>query len=227
MMILSDSMEDYLKAIYVLQSETDDSVSTSDLAASIGVKPSTATSMIKKLAAHDLVEHEPYKGVRLTETGKPTALEVIRHHRLLERYLAEHLKYDWSEVHEEADRLEHHISDQFAERLTEILDEPTTDPHGDPIPSPELTIPETDQSSRLVDHTEGDRVLVTRVRDQDKETLTYLSKTGVKPGIQAIVIEIAPFGMVTLQLDDHTDSVSLPKEMAQSIRVRSVRDTIE
>ncbi|WP_336023875.1 metal-dependent transcriptional regulator [Halobellus salinisoli] len=222
--MLSDSMEDYLKAIYILQTETDRTVSTSDLAAYIGVQPPTATSMIKKLADHSLVEHEPYHGVQLTKTGEPIALEVIRHHRLLERYLAEHLEYDWSEVHEEADRLEHHISDQFAERLTEILDEPTTDPHGDPIPGPELTVPDMDQSRRLVEYAVGDRVLVTRVSDQDKETLSYLSKTGINPGTQATIIEIAPFGMITLQLNDHTEFVSFPKEVARSIRVRPVRE---
>ncbi len=105
--MLSASMEDYLKAIYVLQYESDEAVTTSEIATYIGVKPPTATSMIKKLADRDLIEHEPYKGVQLTETGESISLEIIRHHRLLERYLAEHLEYDWSEVHDEADRLEH------------------------------------------------------------------------------------------------------------------------
>lgn len=114
-------MKDYLKAIYYPQYESDERVQTSALAEHMDVEQSTATSMMKKLSERGFVHYKPYKGVELTDTGTPIALEVIRHHRLLERYLTEHLKYDWSEVHDEADQLEHHISDQFTECVAELL----------------------------------------------------------------------------------------------------------
>ncbi|MFC6726080.1 metal-dependent transcriptional regulator, partial [Halobium palmae] len=119
--MLSDVMEDYLKAIYVLQSEEGPPVSTSAIAERVGKTPPTVTSMVETLEERGLVDREKYKGVELTDEGMTVALEVIRHHRLLEAYLAEHLDYDWTEVHDEADRLEHHISEEFERRVAEAL----------------------------------------------------------------------------------------------------------
>ncbi len=174
-MMLSAKMEDYLKAIYYLQQESDGRVKTSAIAEYMDVEPPTVTSMMHKLADQDLVNYESYKGVELTETGTPIALEVIRHHRLLERYLTEHLEYDWSEVHDEADQLEHHVSEQFVERVAEVLGDPDIDPHGDPIPTAELELATDQCRESLDDHREGDRVEIERIHDREAEILQYLS----------------------------------------------------
>ena len=191
------------------------------------VEQSTVTSMMKKLSERDFVHYEPYKGVELTDTGTPIALEVIRHHRLLERYLTEHLEYDWSEVHDEADRLEHHISDQFADRIAEQLGDPDVDPHGDPIPTAELELSSTQCCETLDDHQEGDRVRIERVPDQESAVLQYLSKHGIHPGVTTEIVKVAPFGMVTLNPDDRDESVALPEEIARSVSARSLTEATE
>src|SRR6056297_4177740 len=149
--MLSDVMEDYLKAIYTLQEGSEDPVATSDIADELDVTPPTVTSMVEKLEDRGLVEREKYKGVELTPEGETVALEVIRHHRLLEAYLTEHLDYSWSEVHDEADALEHHISEEFERRVAEALDDPEVDPHGDPIPGVDLDPIESDDTDRLTE----------------------------------------------------------------------------
>ena len=131
---LSQSVEDYLKSIYKLH-EHGRSVSKSEVAASLDVSPASVTNMIKKLADMDLVEHKSYRGVKLTARGKLAALEIVRHHRLLETYLREIMGFSWHEMHEEAERLEHHISEEFESKIDEMLGYPTHDPHGHPIPS--------------------------------------------------------------------------------------------
>src|SRR6056297_2986397 len=163
--MLSDVMEDYLKAIYALQQDEEGPVATSAIAEYLDVTPPTVTSMIEKLEDRGLVEREKYKGVELTPEGETVALEVIRHHRLLEAYLTERLDYSWSEVHDEADALEHHISEEFERRVAESLDNPRVDPHGDPIPGADLSPPESDDTCCLDQHEVGDRVVVTRVSD--------------------------------------------------------------
>lgn len=217
-------MEDYLKATYHLQQESDGQVRTSDLAEYMGVESSTVTSMMNKLSERDLVHYEPYKGIELTETGAPIALEVIRHHRLLERYLTDHLEYDWSEVHKEADELEHHISDQFIEQVAELLGDPDIDPHGDPIPTPELAVASPRCRETLDDHREGDRVRIERVRDREAAVLEYLSDHGIQPGITAEITEVAPFGMVTISPDNKEESVGLPEEIAKSVYAHSLTE---
>src|SRR6056297_1761018 len=158
--MLSDVMEDYLKAIYTLQEGSEDPVATSDIADELDVTPPTVTSMVEKLEERGLVEREKYKGVELTTEGETVALEVLRHHRLLETYLTEHLDYSWSEVHEEADALEHHISEEFEERVADVLGDPEVDPHGDPIPSADLTPPGDDDTTPLSEYAEGESVVV-------------------------------------------------------------------
>lgn len=220
--MLSDVMEDYLKAIYVLQREGEPPIRTSDLAEYLGVTPPTVTSMVEKLDERDLIVREKYKGVELSEEGETVALEVLRHHRLLESYLAEHLDYDWSEVHEEADALEHHISEAFERRVASALGEPAVDPHGDPIPTAELTPLADDDTAALADAEEGDTVTVARVSDRDDDHLAYLAERGIEPGAELDVVTIAPIDMVTVHVDGR--DVHLPTSIAASIRVESATE---
>ncbi|WP_435345520.1 metal-dependent transcriptional regulator [Haloarchaeobius sp. HRN-SO-5] len=218
--MLSDVMEDYLKAIYTLQEREGVPVSTSQTADYLGVTPPTVTSMVEKLDDRGLVDREKYKGVELTAEGEAVALEVLRHHRLLESYLTEHLDYDWSEVHEEADVLEHHISEEFERRVAEALGNPTVDPHGDPIPSADLSPPDDAEYTRLSAHDIGTNVEISRVSDRDEAELRYLKEAGITPGTIVRVVDVAPFGMVTVAVDGHRQS--LPEDVADSIRVRRV-----
>ncbi len=218
-------MEDYLKAIYQLEREGDPPVATSTIAETLDVTPPTATSMIEKLEDRGLVEREKYKGVTLSPDGETVALEVIRHHRLLETFLTDQLGYDWSEVHEEAETLEHHISEEFERRVAAALGEPEVDPHGDPIPSDELEPVDDGPAATLLDHEVGDRLEVARVRDRDPEELTYLDDAGVTPGTELVVAEVAPIDMVTLRFDDG-ETVSLPAHIASAIQVRRVDDEV-
>jgi len=215
--MLSDVMEDYLKAIYVLQSERGPPVSTSAIAEYLDKTSPSVTDMLGKLEDRGLVEREPYKGAELTAEGEAVALEVVRHHRLLEAFLADRLDYDWSEVHDEADALEHHISEEFERRVAEALGDPTVDPHGDPIPGADLEPVDEGGGPRLSDRAEGDRVVVARVSDRDEEELDYLADAGVTPGTELEVVDVAPFGMVTVATP--TGEQSLPAAIARSIRV--------
>ena len=221
--MLSDVMEDYLKAIYRLARETGDRVSTSALADHLDVSPPTVTSMLAKLDDRGLVHYEKYAGVTLTSEGETVALEVLRHHRLLEAYLAEHLDYDWSEVHDEADALEHHISEELERRIAAALDDPEVDPHGDPIPTADLEPIDDAGTTQLAEHDPGDVVIVERVRDRDREELRYLARAGITPGTSLEVIEVAPFGMVTVA--HGAGEQSLPADVAASIHVRAAEAT--
>ncbi|MXR41085.1 MarR family transcriptional regulator [Halobaculum sp. WSA2] len=244
--MLSDVMEDYLKAIYVLQTEDGPPVSTSSIAERVGKTPPTVTSMLETLEEHGLVEREKYKGTELTAEGRTVALEVLRHHRLLEAYLAEHLDYSWSEVHDEADALEHHISEEFERRVAAVLGDPAVDPHGDPIPGEDLEPPVDDDVRPLTEVAVGDRAVIARVSDRDDEELEYLDRAGITPGTAIEVLDIAPFGMVTVEVNPEADGgdtdtdtdagdvdgtatdsdagreQSLPEAIAASVRVRPV-----
>jgi DtxR family Mn-dependent transcriptional regulator len=219
--MLSPKMEDYLKVIYDLQAEGADTVSTSSIAEMLEVTPPTATSMMETLEDRGLVDREKYKGVTLTPEGETVALEVLRHHRLLETYLAEALDYDWAAVHDEADQLEHHISEEFERRVADALGDPEVDPHGDPIPTDALEPLDTAEESTLGEYEEGDAVVVERVSDRDPERLVYLQNAGITPGTAIEIVEVAPIGMVTVEFDDG-DTVSLPDDVAATIRVRDV-----
>jgi DtxR family Mn-dependent transcriptional regulator len=224
MTMLSDVMEDYLKAVYELEREHGPPVGTSTLADYIDVTPPTVTSMVEKLEERGLVEREKYKGVELTPEGETVALEVLRHHRLLESFLADHLDYEWDEVHDEADALEHHISEEFEKRLAQKLGDPTVDPHGDPIPTEDLEPPESPDTDVLADHGAGDRVAVARVSDRNDEELRYLKDAGVEPGTELDVVEHAPIGMFVVDIDGET--VHLPDRVAAAIRVRPVDERV-
>lgn len=216
--MLSPVMEDYLKTIYQLQ--RGEPVSTSSIAEALDVTAPSVTSMIEKLEERGLVEREKYAGVQLTDDGERVALEVIRHHRLIEAYLTEHLDFDWAEVHEEADRLEHHISEAFEERVAAALADPEVDPHGAPIPGADLEPPESRVEADLTAVSAGECVIVEEVRDEDPAVLEYLADHGVRPGIALEIVEVAPFGMVTVRPTDREETVSIPERIAPDVRVR-------
>ena len=207
-------MEDYIKAIYSIQ-ETDERVGTSELADYLDVTSPTVSSMLNKLEERGLVDREEYRGVTLTEEGEVVALEILRHHRLLEAFLTEQLDYDWADVHEEADSLEHHVSEQLTERIAESLDNPGVDPHGDPIPDADLELPDAGETSRLSMAEEGETVEVRRIRHQGDEELRYLARAGIEPGVDIEVVERAPVGLVTVRTP--AGEQGLPEELAALI----------
>jgi DtxR family Mn-dependent transcriptional regulator len=188
---LSGAVEDYAKAIYVLGQRAD-VVTTNALAARLGVTPASASAMVKRLDALGLVEHEPYRGFRLTFEGERVALEVLRHHRLLELYLAETLGMPWDRVHDEAEVLEHVISEDLEALIAAKLGDPTHDPHGDPIPSAELVVDEK-ETVTLQSLETGDRGVFVRISDSDPEMLRYLGERGITPGESFEVIDKHPF----------------------------------
>jgi DtxR family Mn-dependent transcriptional regulator len=193
--MISESVQDYLKAIYKLSNsrDTDDGVvSTSLLAERMGVSAASATNMIKKLAEIRLAKHMPYQGVELTEAGEKISLEIIRHHRLLELYLSETLGFAWDQVDAEADRLEHAISEDFEDRIDRALGNPQVGAHGEPIPSKDGDI-EFPKYLRLSELSEGDRAWVREVSDRDPEMLRYLHQQGLVLGARVEVQEKAPF----------------------------------
>jgi DtxR family Mn-dependent transcriptional regulator len=215
--MLSAVMEDYIKAIYAIGGDGEERVSTSELADYLDVTSPTVSSMVKKLEERGLVDREEYKGVTLTEEGELVALEILRHHRLLEAFLTEQLDYDWADVHDEADRLEHHVSDELTDRIAEALGNPPVDPHGDPIPDADLSLPDAGETTRLAEAGEGERVVVRRIRHQGDEELRYLADAGIRPDIEVRVIDVAPFGMVTVETPGGEQS--LPEEIARLIEV--------
>ena len=180
--VVSTAIEDYLKTIYDLTISRD-RASTNQIAEALDIKPASVTGMVKKLSTCEppMVDYQKHRGVALTCEGEKVALETIRHHRLLETFLHETLGFDWDNVHEEADRLEHVISEEFEERIARVLGEPTHDPHGDPIPTRDLKMP-SQTSTRLSDLRVGQQAIIQRVPDSNSELLRYLGKHGISPG---------------------------------------------
>jgi DtxR family transcriptional regulator, Mn-dependent transcriptional regulator len=187
-----EGAEDYAKAIYHLQRGGKGTVNTGEIAERVGVTPASASAMVRRMADEGLVEHAPYHGVRLTRRGQALALEVMRHHRLIESFLAD-LGMPWDRVHEEAERLEHVISEELEELIARRLGDPTHDPHGDPIPTADLEIDEPD-TRPLSEMQPGERGTVIRISDSDPAMLRYLSELGVSPGDSVQVVERQPFG---------------------------------
>ncbi|HXG84286.1 MAG TPA: metal-dependent transcriptional regulator [Pyrinomonadaceae bacterium] len=207
-------IEDYLKAIYSLR-EKEEQVRTVALSTHLNVKPPTATAMLKTLADLELIEYEPYHGAKLTATGEKIALEIIRHHRLIELYLVKALGFTWDEVHDEAEILEHFISERLEARIAAYLGDPTHDPHGDPIPAFDGTLPEKIVYS-LADFNPPAQVSITRVCDQNAERLRYLAELGFVPGTSVKIVAVEPFdGPVTIQLG--TRFTALDRKLAGSI----------
>ena len=190
---ISSAIEDYAKAIYALERRAGEAVTTNALAERLGVTPGSASGMVKRLAELGLAEHEPYRGVQLTDDGRRVALEVIRHHRLLELYLVQSLGVPLDRVHEEAEVLEHVLSEELEELIAAKLGNPTHDPHGDPIPTRELTI-EEEPTQSLQSLQAGATGRFTRVSDSDPEMLRFLADRGISPGDSLEVIDKQPFG---------------------------------
>jgi DtxR family Mn-dependent transcriptional regulator len=208
-------IEDYLKAIWRL--ERNGGATTSALASQLGVAPGSVTGMLKKLLRLGLVKYEPYRGASLTPAGEHVALEVIRHHRLLELYLTEALGLGWDEVHAEAERLEHHLSDGVEAKIDELLGYPSHDPHGDPIPTRELAL-DGGKPRALADVEEGRRAAIMRVPDDDPALLRYLGDLGLTPAQEVLVLKRAPFdGPITLEVDGQRHAIG--SDLAARIEV--------
>lgn len=226
----SKSNEDYLKAIYLIQEQQNGQpVSTSSLASRLGVANASVTGMLKRFAAEDpkLVEYEPYSGVTLTKAGEKMALEVIRHHRLLESYLNKMLGYSWDEVHEEAERLEHVISEEMEERLAIALGDPITDPHGDPIPDREGNFHQPVYQT-LTDIPNGQHAEIRRVVSQEPEMLRYLTELGLVLSAQIEIVSKAPFnGPITLRvIGSQASTLALGRELAEKIFVMPLSNIV-
>lgn len=217
---LTQSVEDYLKAIYELQEDAG-KVSTNALAEKLGVFPGSVSGMIKKLSEESprLIDYEKHRGVTLTLAGRKIALEVIRHHRLLELYLQQALGYSWDEVDAEAEKLEHVISEEFEDRIANLLGDPARDPHGDPIPSKDGSIANPG-GEPLTNLTAGQTGRVARVRDDDPALLRYLAEIGIVPDATLVITNKAPFdGPLHVQVGSRAGSHALGKQVTDQIFV--------
>ena len=211
------AVEDYLKAIYALQTRLGGPVSTNALAERLGVTAGSASGMVRRLAELGLCCHEPYRGVQLTEEGRRVALRTLRHHRLLELMLVEDFDVPWEDVHREAEQLEHALSDELAERIAAKLGHPTVDPHGDPIPGPDLSLTEA-RTRSVGDLAPGERATFTRVSDADPDMLRYLAARGIVPGVILTMVGREPFGgPLTLRVGDRDHHLGL--SLASAMRV--------
>ena len=210
-------MEEYLKAIWELSGEG--AASTKDVAERLSIRSASVTNMCVRLQQMGFVDYERYRGVSLTERGREEALRLVRRHRLMETFLLEHLGYSWDEVHQEAERLEHAVSDTFTERLARFLDHPDHDPHGDPIPAADGTMPP--ESSHHLDQAEvGERVLVARVDHRDAAVLDYLGERGLVPGRLLEVREVRALDGVVAVEDEDGKAHTLGEPLARSVFVR-------
>lgn len=213
---VTPAMQDYLKAMYHLQDEGDP-VTTQRLAEALRISSPSVTNMVKRLHELGLVRHTRYRGVELTETGEQIALEVVRHHRLLELYLVDMLGFPWDEAHAEAECLEHHVSEKMEARIDAALGHPTRDPHGDPIPSLEGAVADV-RDTPLLDLEPGESGVVVRVSDRDPEQLRYLGELGLYPGVTVLVLEKLPFeGPLRIEVGDATHLIGPP--LAAAVRV--------
>lgn len=212
----SDAVQDYLRVIYKLE-KREGRATTSAIARTLRVTAASATGMITKLAERELVEHQLYHGVRLTKAGERAALEVVRHHRLLERYLAESLEVPLADVHDEADRLEHALSESLEAHIDASLGHPTHDPHGDPIPDSDLNVA-TDEFRALSSLGEGESATIERVPDNDASLLSHLCELGLTPGTRIEVRGATPAGEpLTLLVEGVERAIS--RELAADIGI--------
>ena len=216
---LTRSVEDYLKAIYHLSSQGG-FASTSDIAAQLELTPPSVSGMIKRLSETGLIEHVPYRGVQLTGQGRRAALRMIRRHRVLELYLTQQLAYDWGTVHEEAERLEHAVSDELIERMANALGNPQYDPHGDPIPTATGDIEETELVS-LADAAVGAALELRQVGTQDAARLRFYAEQGLVPGVRVTITDRQPFnGPTTVFLSASGTARVVGRELAQALLCR-------
>lgn len=213
---VTHAMEDYLKAVYRLLEEGN-AATTQALAEELGITGPSVTNMVKRLHSMKLLTHTRYQGVELTPAGEKIALEVIRHHRLLELYLAETLGYSWDEVHEEAEKLEHHVSDDLEARMDSALGYPTRDPHGDPIPGPDGSV-SAESGMLLRDADDSMSYKVIRVSDRDPQLLRYLGSMDLIPGSPVMVLERMPFdGLLRIRVSDIEHVVG--RQLAEAVFV--------
>ena len=216
------AIQDYLKGIYTVSEDRGgtEAVTTKALAERMGVSAASSTNMLKKLGSLGLVEHVPYRGARLTPAGRDIALEVIRHHRLLETYLSQALGVPWDRVHEEAEVLEHVLSEDLEDRIAALLGHPTADPHGHPIPSKELTMPPASEVV-LWDVADGTEVRVDRVSDGVSEALRFLDAAGIRPGTTVEVVKRGPVnGPLFVRVAGSSDDVhALSRDLAEAVWV--------
>lgn len=214
--------QDYLKCVYMLGREDGrevDQVSTKAIAGRMEVSAASATNMLKRLDQAGLVDHSPYRGARLTEAGRKVALEVIRHHRLLETYLAEALGVPWDRVHEEAEVLEHVLSDDLEERIAQRLGDPTLDPHGHPIPTRDLAMP-GESGAPLWGVPDGEVVQIDRVSDEVPEALRFLEEAGIKPGAHVLVVRRGPVaGPLFVSVQGDGSEHALSRDLAEAVWV--------
>ena len=218
---LSRSVEDYLKAVYALN-ERGEAAGTSQLAQVLDVQPASVSGMIRRLAEDGLLEHEPYRGVRLTSTGNMEALKILRRHRIIESYLVRHLGFGWEDVHEEAERLEHAASDDLVDRMAEAMGNPATDPHGAPIPTRSGEIDPTSHP-RLDEVAAGIQVAVMSVVDRVPARLRYFESVGLVPGARAIVQESGTDGdRVALVVEGGAEPLAMPASVARRVTVMEV-----
>jgi DtxR family transcriptional regulator, Mn-dependent transcriptional regulator len=214
---MSNAVQDYAKAIYALEERGGAAVSTNAIAERMGVTAASASSMVKRLDGMGLVSHVPYRGVQLTDAGTKVALEVLRHHRLLELYLAETLGVPWDRVHDEAEVLEHVLSEELEELIAAKLGDPTHDPHGDPIPTRDGRV-SVATTTALHDLDAGARGTFVRVSDSDPAMLRYLAERGIAPGASLEVVERQPFdGSVFARFG--ADVHVIGGELARAMRV--------
>ena len=218
---LTPSVEDYLKAIYRL-SPRGRAASTSEIAQRLELSPASVSGMVKRLSEQGLLEHVPYKGVQLTAEGRRAALRMLRRHRLIEAYLVAFLGYTWDTVHEEAERLEHAVSDTMVERMAAVLGHPTVDPHGDPIPTPEGDIHEP-AGVPLSEVPAGARVEVRQVEEGQPDRLRYIASVGLRPGVRLTVVDRQPFrGPITIEVAGRTHVIG--NELGQVVRCAGEED---
>ena len=218
---LSRSVEDYLKAVYSLN-ERGGSASTNDLARALDIQPASVSGMIRRLAEDGLLEHEPYRGVRLTAAGSREALKILRRHRIIESFLVQRLGYPWDDVHEEAERLEHAASDTLIDRMADALGNPVTDPHGAPIPSRAGEIDPTPHHT-LAEVAEGVQVVVRSVSDENPKRLRYFKSVGVVPGAKVLVQAGGGAGNpLTVLIADDPEPLHMKSEVAKRVSVSAV-----
>lgn len=209
--------EDYLRAIYSAAEWDEDGVGVTDLAHMMGVVPSTASENVRRLREAGLVDHQPYQRVRLTEAGRAEAVRMVRRHRILETFLHRHLGFSWDEVHEEAEELEHAVSDRFIDRIDKVLGFPALDPHGDPIPAADGSLTEVEPIS-LEAAEVGQKRQIARIRDAEPAVLRYFEARGIVPSAWITVRErIEGTGIVSVEVDGK--ELDLAEHLAAYIRV--------
>jgi DtxR family Mn-dependent transcriptional regulator len=218
----SEAIDDYLKAIFQLSGREERQVSSTEIAANLSITPASVTNMLQKLAAQEppLVVYEKHYGVKLAKAGKRRALEIIRHHRLLETFLHQVLDYPWDEVHQEAERLEHFISERFEERIAAKLGHPEFDPHGHAIPAMDGSLPKDKEPQSLSQLRPGQSARVSSVSDKDPEMLRYLASQGIRPGVRLTLSEQLPFkGAYQVRIGTSTKPALLSHTLAEAISV--------